>query len=130
MLTLPPSVKVYLASVLIDMRQGHDGLMAIVKNVWALDPYSGHIFVFLGRRLDRAKVLYWDRGGFLLVYKRLERGRFKPPKITADAARAEIDGSQLALLLEGIDVDRVQKPRRWIPPPIKKEDRQDPDSLI
>jgi transposase len=124
MLALPPSVRVYLASVPVDMRRGHDGLLALVKAVWDLDPYSGHIFLFLGRRLDRAKLLYWDRGGFVLVYKRLERGRFKMPKLGANATSAELDGGQLAMLLDGIDLERVPKPRRWTPPD-HDDDRQD-----
>lgn len=118
MLTLPPSVRVYVASCFVDMRQGHDGLMAIVKNNWSLDPYSGHIFVFVGRRQDRAKLLYWDRGGFVLFYKRLERGRFRLPTIQQGATQVEIDGAQLAMLLEGIDLARVPRPKRWTPPSI------------
>ncbi len=116
MLTLPPSVRVYLALDPVDMRRGHDGLMAVVRSVWDLDPYSGHLFVFLGRRRDRAKLLYWDRGGFVLVYKRLERGRFKVPELRAGQTRAEIDGVQLAMLLDGIDVGRVARGRAWSPP--------------
>jgi transposase len=120
MLTLPPSVRVYLASSSIDMRQGHDGLMAIVRNTWMLDPYTGHIFAFVGRRGDRIKLLYFDRGGFVLIYKRLERGRFKLPAIEKDAQQIEIDGADLAMLLEGIDLARVRKPPRWTPPSIKQ----------
>ena len=116
MLTLPPSVRVYLALGPVDMRRGHDGLMAVVRSVWELDPCSGHLFVFLGRRRDRAKLLYWDRGGFVLVYKRLERGRFKVPELRAGQTRAEIDGVQLAMLLDGIDVARVSRGRAWSPP--------------
>lgn len=116
MLTLPRSVRVYVASVPIDMRRGHDGLLAVVKNTWGLDPYSGHIFAFLSRRLDRAKVLYWDRGGLVLVYKRLEHGRFKLPAFTANTERVEIDGAQLAMLLDGIDVAKVTRPSTWQPP--------------
>jgi transposase len=115
-LTLPPSVRVYLALDPIDMRRGHDGLMAVVRSIWELDPYSGHLFVFLGRRRDRAKLLYWDRGGFVLVYKRLERGRFKVPELRNGQIRAEIDGVQLAMLLDGIDVGRVARGRAWSPP--------------
>lgn len=118
MLTLPPSVRIYLASAVVDMRRGHDGLMAIVRNQWDLDPYEGHVFVFLGKRLDRAKLLYFDRGGFVLVYKRLERGRFKLPSVKSSAQTTiEIDGVQLAMLLEGIDLSRVRRPPKWTPPP-------------
>ena len=80
MLTLPPSVRIYLAVGQVDMRRGHDGLAAIVRGQWKLDLYGGHLFVFLGRRADRCKILFWDRGGFVLYYKRLERGRFRLPR--------------------------------------------------
>lgn len=116
MLTLPRSIRVFVASTPIDMRRGHDGLLAVVQQVWKLDPYSGHIFAFLSRRMDRAKLLYWDRGGLVLVYKRLEQGRFKLPAVDASSDRVEIDGAQLAMLLDGIDVVRVPRPGAWQPP--------------
>ena len=68
MLTLPSSVRVYLAAEPIDLRRGHDGLVAIVRSEWRLNPFDGHLFVFLGRRLDRVKILVWDRNGFVLYY--------------------------------------------------------------
>ena len=116
MLMLPQGVRVYLASAPVDMRRGHDGLMAIVLNDWSLDPYAGHLFVFLGKRLDRAKVLYFEPGGFVLVYKRLEKGRFKLPPVRPQAKKIELDGAQLAMLLDGIDFSRVRRPPRWRPP--------------
>ena len=78
MLTLPPSVRIYLAATLVDMRRGHDGLCAIVRNQWKMDLYGGHLFVFVGRRGDRCKILFWDRGGFVLYYKRLEALPYAP----------------------------------------------------
>ena len=66
MLTLPPSVRIYLAVGRVDMRRGHDGLVAVVRNQWKLDPYLGHLFVFVGRRADRCKILFWSNGGFVL----------------------------------------------------------------
>ena len=67
-MTLPPSVRIYLAVGQVDMRRGHDGLAAIVHGQWKLDLYAGHLFVFLGRKADRCKILFWDRGGFVLYY--------------------------------------------------------------
>lgn len=119
MLTLPPSVRVYLASEPIDMRRGHDGLMALVLNTWSLDPYTGHIFAFVGCRRDRIKLLYFDRGGFVLVYKRLERGCFKLPAVKQGAQTIDLDGAELAMLLDGIDLSRVRRPPRWTPASIK-----------
>ena len=115
MLGLPSSVRVHLAVEPIDLRRGHDGLVALVRNSWNLDPYEGHIFVFLGRRSDRVKVLFWDRNGFVLYYKRLSQGRFRLPKVAAGATRVEIDGTALGMLLDGIDVRFVARPEAWRP---------------
>jgi transposase len=115
-LTLPSSVRVYLAAVPVDLRRGHDGLVAIVRNEWKLNPFDGHLFVFLGRRLDRVKILVWDRNGFVLYYKRLSQGRFRMPVIPEDAERVEMDATTLAMLLDGIDVKRVKRPTGWAPP--------------
>jgi transposase len=116
-LTLPPSVRIYLAVGQVDMRRGHDGLAAIVLGQWKLDLYGGHLFVFLGRRSDRCKILFWDRGGSVVYYKRLERGRFRLPRVPADATSVTIDATELAMLLDGIDVIAVKRPRKWEPPP-------------
>lgn len=116
MLTLPPSVRIYLATGKVDLRRGHDGLGAIVRNQWKVDIYGGHLFVFVGRRGDRCKILFWDRGGFVLYYKRLERGRFRVPQVAADASSVRIDATELAMLLDGIDLVSVKRPKRWEPP--------------
>lgn len=116
MLTLPPSVRIYLAVGQVDMRRGHDGLAAIVRSQWKLDLYGGHLFVFLGRRSDRCKILFWDRGGSVVYYKRLERGRFRLPVIASEATLVSIDATELAMLLDGIDLIAVKRPRKWEPP--------------
>jgi len=116
MLTLPPSVRIYLATTPIDMRKSIDGLCAVVRNAWQLDAFSGYLFVFASRRGDRIKILYWDRGGFVVYYKRLERGRFKLPPFDVSASSAEIEGAELSMLLDGIDARTVRKPNRWQPP--------------
>ena len=72
MLTLPPSVQIYLATEPVDLRRGHDGLVALVRNQWRLDPFAGHLFVFVGRRGNRVKILFWDRSGLWVCTKRLE----------------------------------------------------------
>jgi transposase len=106
-----------LATGKVDLRRGHDGLGAIVRNQWKVDIYGGHLFVFVGRRGDRCKILFWDRGGFVLYYKRLERGRFRVPQVAADASSVRIDATELAMLLDGIDLVSVKRPKRWEPPP-------------
>jgi transposase len=116
MLTLSPAVKIYLATEPTDMRKGFDGLCALVKQSLGRDVYSGHLFVFVSRRRDRIKVLAWDRGGFVLWYKRLEQGRFRMPQFKTRQRSVDIDAGQLAMLLDGIDFSRVRRPRRWQPP--------------
>jgi transposase len=116
MITLPSSVRVYLAAEPVDLRRGHDGLVAIVRGTWRLNPFDGHLFVFLGRRLDRVKILVWDRNGFVLYYKRLSQGRFRMPRVPADAQRVELDATTLAMLLDGIDTKYVRRPVAWNPP--------------
>ena len=115
MLTLPSSVRVYLAAEPVDLRRGHDGLCALVRALGGHDLYAGHLYVFLGRRGDRVKILFWDRGGFVLYYKRLERGRFRMPTVPAAAREVELDATTLARLLDGIDVRRVARPVHWTP---------------
>ena len=119
MITLPSSVRIYLAAGAVDLRKSIDGLGAIVSE---RDLYSGHLYVFTSRRGDRIKILTWSIGGFVLYYKRLERSRFRLPEIRAGQAEVELDATQLAMLLDGIDVKRVQPPRRWTPPSRTKPD--------
>jgi len=116
-LSLPPSVRIYLCTTPTDMRKSIDGLAAVVCNAWQLDAFSGYLFVFPSRRGDRIKILYWDRGGFVVYYKRLERGRFKVPLFDANAKTAELEATELSMLLDGIDTRTVRKPKRWQPPP-------------
>jgi len=115
MLSFGPSVQVFLASEPVDMRRGHDGLFAIVKS-WSMDPFSGDLFCFVGKRHDRIKILVWHRGGFLLLYKRLEKGRFRIPRVTASARTVTLDATDLAMLLDGIDLEHVKRPKLWDPP--------------
>lgn len=100
----------------VDMRNSIDGLFALVQRVLAADPYSGHLFVFVSKKRDRVKVLAWDGGGFILFYKRLEAGRFRLPLLEEGATSLQLDATQLAMLLDGIDVSGVRRPAKWQPP--------------
>ena len=102
MLTLPPSVKVYVSTDETDMRKSIDALSLLVQEVLKKDPFSGHLFVFCNKRGDKIKILYWDRNGYCLWYKRLERGVFRLPKVQAKVFM--IMPNELNLLLEGIDL--------------------------
>jgi transposase len=114
-LTLPSSVRIYLATEPVDLRKGFEGLGAIVRAQWKMDLFAGHLFVFVGRRLDRCKILFWDRGGLVLYYKRLERGRFRLPHRAKDGQSLEMDSTELAMLLDGLDFGGVRKAARWTP---------------
>lgn len=114
MIGLPSSVQIFLSSEPTDMRKGVDGLSGHVLQ-WGQDLYSGHLFVFVSKRGDRVKILTWDNGGFVVYYKRLERGRFRIPKITNEKQTLEMDSAQLSMLLDGIDFSRVRRPAKWQP---------------
>jgi transposase len=114
MLSLPPSVRVFLATQPVDGRKGADSLMAIVRDQLEHDPLSGHLFVFFSRRCDRVRVVYWDRNGFAMWSKRLERGHFRPAfspdgRLCASA----IESAELALVLEGIELAGARRRPRW-----------------
>ena len=113
MLSLPSAAAIWLATAPTDMRLGFDGLAARVRQGLGADPLSGQYFVFLGRRADRVKILYWDAGGYALWAKRLERGAFRPPAAAAGAA-VHLTPAELAMLLEGIELAGTRRRKRWI----------------
>lgn len=115
MLGLPPSVRIHFATQLVDMRNGIDGLRAIVERTLASDPYSGHLFVFVGKARDKVKILFWDRSGFVLYLKRIERGRFQLPVVDARRQHVVMEPTELAMLLDGIDLN-ARRLGRWSPP--------------
>ena len=111
MLSLPPSVQIYVSLEVADMRRSFDGLAAMVVDILHENPLSGHLFVFRNRRGDRVKILYWDRSGYCLWYKRLEEGTFRFP--VADGPYVEMAAAELGLLLEGIDLAGAQRRPRF-----------------
>ena len=116
MLSLPPSVRVFIATQPIDGRKGADSLMAIVRDLLGHDPLSGHLYVFFSRRCDRVRVVYWDRNGIAMWSKRLERGRFRPAFAADGALSANaVEFAELALVLEGIDLAGARRRPRWQP---------------
>ena len=113
MLSLPAGVRILLAREPADMRKSFDGLAALVQQALHADLFSGQWFVFRGKRGDRLKVLCWDGDGLVIYYKRLEKGSFRFPPMPADAARLEVRASDLAMILDGIDVTRVKRQPRY-----------------
>ncbi len=121
MITLPSlsqldraaGTRIWLCTAATDMRRGFDRLAEQAREVTRQDPQAGHVFIFRARSGDRLKVLYWDRDGYALWYKRLEEGTFKLPKIIANQASVELKASELAMLLDGIDLASVKRVKRW-----------------
>lgn len=113
MLSLPSSVRVYVALDPVDMRKGHHGLAAVVRDQLQLDPLSGHLVLFTNRRGNLMKLLWFDRTGLAILYKRLERGTFQLPRVAPGTSRVQVDAAQLAMILEGIDLERSVRRRRY-----------------
>ena len=111
---LPPSVKIYFATNLVDMRNGIDGLRVLVETALKKNPLEGHLFVFVGKAKDKIKILFWDKNGFVLHMKRLERGRFQLPAIDEKRTKVEMQATELAMLLDGIDLN-AKRLQRWSP---------------
>lgn len=114
MLNLPPAVRIFIARNAVDLRKGFDGLSAAVVEIIEEDPQSGHLFVFFNRRRNRVKILWWDRSGYLILYKRLEHGQFRAfDQANGKKGAYELSSSELALILEGIDLRRTRRRPSW-----------------
>jgi transposase len=111
MISLPAGTRIWLAAGVTDMRRGMNGLAALVQSALAENPFSGHVFLFRGRRGDLVKLLWWSGDGLCLFAKRLERGRFVWPQ--AKEGAIHLSNAQLSMLLEGIDWRRPE--RTWMP---------------
>jgi transposase len=116
LLSLPPSVRLFVATQPVDGRKGPDSLMALVRDELRHDPLSGHLFIFFSKRRERVRVVYWDRDGIAMWTKRLERGRFRPHfssdgRLTSTA----IEAAELALIVEGIELAGARRRPRWQP---------------
>lgn len=125
MLTLPASVRIYVAAEPVDLRRSFDGLSAAARSVIGADPMSGHVFAFLNRRRNAVKLLVWDRTGYLILYKRLARGTFTlrtEPRV--GERHVEIDAGELGLMLEGLDLRGARRRVRWYRTPHAQPDLQ------
>lgn len=114
MILLPSSVRIHVAAEPVSMRKSFEGLGNEVRTVIGRDPLSGHVFVFLNRQQTQLKLLVWTRGGFTIVHKRLEKGRFTfVSDVVAGARSVEIGADELAMLLEGVDARDARRSARW-----------------
>ena len=107
------ATRIWFAVEATDMRCGFDRLAERVRAVTGQDPLSGHLFLFRSRRGDRIKILHWDQDGFVLWYKRLEVGVFKLPRVSEGARSLELRASELAMVLDGIDVSKLKRVPRY-----------------
>jgi len=119
MLSLPPAVELLACTTPVDMRKSFDGLVAAVETLLGKDAMNGHVYCFFNRRADHIRLLWWDRDGWLLVAKRLERGRFRPPWFGQQGLPTAwpMDPADLAMVLHGIDVRGAKRLPRWRPKP-------------
>jgi transposase len=107
------NVRIFVCMTPMNMSYSFDRLMNQAQEIFDQDPLSGHLFLFLNRDRDRIKILFWDRDGFCLWYKRLEAGTFQLPAVTSEQRGLELDGSQLTKLLGGIDLRTGRRRRRY-----------------
>jgi transposase len=121
MLTLPPSTRVFVATKPADMRRSFDGLLALVRDFLGHDdPFAGHLFAFRNKAGDRLKVIWWDRDGLAIFYKRLEDGGFPFPMPADEAKEIEMTAADLQLVLQGIDPAKVKRTKRYQRPALAK----------
>jgi transposase len=113
MLTLPPTVRVFIGLDPIDMRRSFDALAAQVSARLARDPLDGHLYCFVNRARTMMKVLFFDRSGYCILYKRLEVGTFTLPKAPAEGKGVELSPAELGLILEGIDLSAATRRKRY-----------------
>jgi transposase len=113
MLSLSLPVEIYLAVEPADMRKQFDGLLALASDHLGRDPLAGGLFVFVNRRRDRMKMIYWDADGLAIWAKRLEAGTFQLPHVERDARSVTLSATELTLLLRGIDLGSVRQRKRY-----------------
>lgn len=107
------TTRIWLATQPADMRCGFDRLAELASSITGDDPLSGHLFLFRARSGDRIKILYWDRDGYALWYKRLEEGTFKLPRVEPSQRSVQLRASELAMMLDGIDLRSVRRVKRY-----------------
>ena len=113
MLSFAPHIRIFLHARPTDMRKSFDGLCGLVRGELRADPLDGSLFLFVNRRGDRLKMLWWDHDGWALFYKRLESGTFEMLRPEGDAAAVELDSTTLAMLLSGVSLDSVKRRKRY-----------------
>jgi transposase len=113
MLSLPPTIRIWLSVQPADLRKSFDSLAALVRDGLRGDPLSGDIFVFRNKSADRIKLLLWEEDGYAIWYKRLEKGSFRFPAAVDGGAQVEVRAADLIMLLAGVDLASVKRAKRY-----------------
>ncbi len=113
MLNLPAHARIYLCTTPVDLRKSFDGLSGLVESVFQGNVLDGHLFLFVNKRQDRIKALWWDRDGLIIWYKRLEAGCFEIPPARDGAAHVTLDATELAMLLGGVSLASARRRKRF-----------------
>ena len=116
MLSLPLNVNIYLCATPVDLRKSFDGLSGLVESVFERNVLDGHLFLFVNKRHDRLKALWWEKGGLVIWYKRLERGSFEMPQPASDQVHVTLDATELAMLLGGVSLASAKRRTRFAVP--------------
>jgi len=111
---LDTSTKVFLYGKPCDMRKGFNGLFGLVQNEMELNPLSGYLFVFISKDRNKVKILFWDKDGLVLYYKRLEKGTFRRPTARVDVPNSELTQEEIYMILRGIDFEKTKKRKRYL----------------
>jgi len=115
MLSPGHTTKIYMSRKPVDFRYGYDRLAHIAKTVAKADPYGGGVFLFFNRSMTKAKIIFFDGTGSVMIWKRLEKGKYKLPKLSPDGSFASIAGTDMMLLLEGVDTAKLKRGKAWKP---------------
>jgi transposase len=115
-LNFPTNVRLYFATEPVDLRRSYDGLSALVDGTFGKKAMSGDLYIFMNRRANQVRILFWDRDGYVVMMKRLEEGTFRRVKTADGKDLVELDAGELAMLLEGIDAPTIKRRRRYRAP--------------
>ena len=122
MLNFPSNVRLFVATEPTDRRRGYNGLSALVEGTFGKQAMSGDLFIFMNRRANQVRILFWDKDGYVIMMKRLEEGTFRRVETAEGKDLVEIDAGELAMLLEGIDAPSIKRRKRFAAPSLPNND--------
>lgn len=125
MLNFPTNVRLFFATEPTDLRRGYNGLSALVDGTFGKEAMSGDLFIFMNRRANQIRILFWDKDGYVIMMKRLEEGTFRRAKTAGGEDLVEIDAGELAMLLEGIDAPSIKRRKRYRAPSLASSRTQE-----